>query len=184
MNFTVMGLWGVPYIVQVYDVSVQTASVYTSRGNAGLVVGSPVLGWLSDRLEERTGIILTAAVVYFLAYASIVVLGAPPLWYVDLVFFGVMFFLGGFALVHRHQGTPHCQAVGRRYRHDKRNGISRPAVLPGIMGWVLDVFWIGETVSGSRVYTLFGYRVAFDVAAASDIRLIALGCATWLRWRT
>jgi len=61
MNFTVMGLWGVPYVVQAYDVSVQTASLYTLVGNAGLIVGSPVLGWLSDRLERRTGIILAAA---------------------------------------------------------------------------------------------------------------------------
>lgn len=183
MNFTVMGLWGVPYIVQAYGVSVQEASVYTLVGNAGLVVGSPVLGWLSDRLEERTGIILVAAVVYFLAYTSIVVLGTPPLWYVGLVFFGVMFLLGGFTLAYtvikeRHTAERSGTATGTI----NGMGFLGAAVLPGIMGWVLDVFWTGETVGGSRVYTLFGYRVAFGVAAASG--LIALGCATWLHWRT
>lgn len=49
------------------------------------------------------------------------------------------------------------------------------------MGWVLDVFWTGEMVAGSRVYTLFGYRVAFGVAVVSA--LISLACATWLHWR-
>jgi sugar phosphate permease len=182
MNFTVMGLWGVPYIVQAYDVSVQTASLYTLVGNAGLVVGSPVLGWLSDRLERRTGIILVVAVVYFLAYGSIVALGTPPLWYVGLVFFVVMFLLGGFTLSYtvikeRHTVERSGTATGTI------NGMSflGAAVLPGVLGWVLDVFWTGETVAGSRVYTLFGYRVAFGVAAASG--LIALGCAAWLHRR-
>jgi sugar phosphate permease len=183
INFTVMGLWGVPYIVQAYGLSVPAASVYTLVGNAGLVVGSPVLGWLSDRLERRTGIILTAAVVYLAAYGSIVVLGTPPLWYVGVVFFGVMFLLGGFTLSYtvikeRHTSERSGTATGTI------NGMAflGAAVLPGVMGWVLDVFWTGETVAGSRVYTLFGYRVAFGVAAASG--LIALVCAAWLHRRT
>ena len=182
MNFTVMGLWGVPYVVQAYDVSVQTASLYTLVGNAGLVFGSPILGWLSDRLDNRTGIILVSAVVYLLAYTSIVVLKTPPLWYVGLVFFGVMFLLGGFTLSYtvikeRHTAERSGTATGTI------NGMSflGAAILPGIMGWVLDIFWTGETVAGSRAYTLFGYRVAFGVAAVSG--LIALVCAAWLHRR-
>ncbi len=182
INFTVMGLWGVPYIVQAYDVSVETASVYTLVGNAGLLFGSPILGWLSDRLDERTGIILVAAVVYFLAYTSIVVLGTPPLWYVGLVFFTVMFLLGGFTLSYtvikeRHTAARSGTATGTI------NGMSflGAAVLPGVMGASLDIFWTGETVAGSRVYTLFGYRVAFGIAAASG--LVALVCAAWLHRR-
>lgn len=182
MNFTVMGLWGVPYVVQAYDVSVETASWYTLVGNGGLVVGSPVLGWLSDRFEERTGIILGAAVAYVAAYGSIVVLGTPPLWFVGVVFFLVMFLLGGFTLSYtvikeRHTAERSGTATG------VINGMAflGAAVLPGVMGWTLDVFWTGETVAGSRVYTLVGYRVAFGVAAASG--LIALLCAAWLHWR-
>lgn len=179
MNFTVMGLWGVPYIVHAYDVSVQTASVYTLVGNAGLIVGSPVLGWLSDQLERRTGIILIAAVVYLFAYASIAALGTPPLWYVGAMFFLVMFLLGGFTLSYtvikeRHATERSGTATGTI------NGMSflGAGILPGVLGWVLDVFWTGETVAGSRVYTLFGYRVAFGIAAASA--LVALVCAALL----
>jgi len=183
MNFTVMGLWGVPYVVQAYDVSVQTASLYTLVGNAGLIVGSPVLGWLSDRLERRTGIILAAAGAYLLAYASIVVLGTPPLWYVGLVFFLVMFLLGGFTLSYtvikeRHASERSGTATGMI----NAMAFLGAAVLPGVMGWVLGVFWTGEVVAGSRVYTPTGYRVAFGVAAASG--LFALACAAWLHWRT
>ncbi|MFB6121822.1 MAG: MFS transporter [Halobacteriaceae archaeon] len=183
MNFTVMGLWGVPYVVQAYDVSVQTASMYTLVGNGGLIVGSPVLGWLSDRLERRTGIILTAAVVYLVAYASIVALGTPPLWYVGLVFFVVMFLLGGFTLSYTVIKERHAtERSGTATGMINGMGFLGAAVLPGVMGWVLDVFWTGETVAGSRVYTLVGYRVAFGVAAVSG--LVALVCAAWLHRRT
>lgn len=183
INFTVMGLWGVPYVVRAYDVSVQTASLYTLVGNAGFVVGPPVLGWLSDRLAERTGIVLTSAVVYALAYGVIAGVGRPPLWFVGIAFFLVMFFLGGlllsFTVVKERHATEHSGIATGTI-----NGIGYfgAAVLPGVMGFALDAFWTGETVAGNRVYSLFGYRVAFGIAAAGG--LVALACATWLHWRS
>jgi sugar phosphate permease len=182
INFTVMGLWGVPYVVRVYDVSVQTASLYTLAGNAGLVVGPPVLGWLSDRLGNRTGIILASATLYALAYSGIAALATPPLWYVGLAFFLVMFLLGGqllaFTVVKEQHATEHS---GIATGTINGMGYFGAAVLPGVMGYVLDVFWTGETVAGNRVYTLFGYRVAFGIAATGGF--VALACAAVLHWR-
>ncbi|MFB6297746.1 MAG: MFS transporter [Salinirussus sp.] len=182
INFTVLGLWGVPYVVQAYGVPVETASLYALVGNAGLVVGSPVLGWLSDRIGRRTGIVLTSGAVYFLAYLSIVLLGTPPLWYVGAVFFLVMFLLGGLTLTYtvikeRHAAAHSGTATGTL----NAMAFLGAAVLPGVMGYALDVFWTGETAGGSRVYTLFGYRVAFTIAAVSA--LVAVGCAAYLHYR-
>jgi len=183
INFTVMGLWGVPYIVRVYGVSVQTASLYTLVGNAGLVLGPPTLGWLSDRLEERTGLILASTFLYALAYVAIAALGQPPLWFVGVAFFLVMFLLGGillsFTVVKERHATEHSGIATGTI-----NGIGYfgAAVLPGVMGWALDVFWTGDTVAGNRVYSLFGYRVAFGIAAAGG--LVALVCAAWIHWES
>jgi MFS family permease len=93
-----------------------------------------------------------------------------------------MFLLGGFTLAYtvikeRHSTERSGTATGTI----NGMGFLGAAVLPAVMGWVLDVFWTGETVGGSRVYTLVGYRVAFGVAAASG--LIGLGCAIWLHYR-
>ncbi|MCT9096742.1 MFS transporter [Haloarchaeobius sp. HME9146] len=181
-NFTVMGLWGIPYLVQAYGLSVSEASVFTLLGNTGLVVGSPVMGWLSDWLGRRTELIVVAAVVYTLAYGVIAALGTPPLVVVGAAFFIMMFLLGGFTLAYtvvreRFDGAVSGTATGAV----NALGFFGGAVFPAILGAALDAFWTGELVAGSRVYSLFGYRVAFGIATLNG--LIALGCAVWLHQR-
>lgn len=181
-NFTVMGLWGVPYLVHAYGLTVASASLFTLAGNAGLMFGSPAMGFLSDRLGRRTELIVGAGVLYTLAYTAIAVTGTPPLAFVGVAFFAVMFLLGGFLLSYtvvkeRHAGETSGTATGAI----NAMGFFGGAVLPGVMGVALDVFWTGETVAGTRVYTLVGYRVAFAIAAVSG--LVALGCGYWLHRR-
>jgi len=50
------------------------------------------------------------------------------------------------------------------------------------MGALLDTYWTGETVNGVRVYTQFGYRVLFALAALAG--LVSLLCALTLHHRT
>lgn len=81
-----------------------------------------------------------------------------------------MFLLGGFTLAYtvikeRHAAERSGTATGTI----NGMGFLGAAVLPAVMGWVLDVFWTGETVAGSRVYTLVGYRFAVGVAAVSGL---------------
>jgi hypothetical protein len=49
------------------------------------------------------------------------------------------------------------------------------------MGAVLDAYWTGETVAGARIYTAFGYRVAFGIATLAG--LLSLACLTWFYLR-
>lgn len=46
---TFFGLWGIPYLVEVYGLSRVEAAGYTSLLAIGIVVGTPLVGWLSDR---------------------------------------------------------------------------------------------------------------------------------------
>lgn len=92
-----------------------------------------------------------------------------------------MFLLGGFTLAYTVIKEHH--TAERSDAATGRNGMCflGAAILPGVMSWVLDIFWTGGAVAGSHVYTLFGYRVAFGVAAANG--LVALVCAAWLHRR-
>jgi len=53
------------------------------------------------------------------------------------------------------------------------------AVVPAVMGMVLDVFWTGKIVDGTPVYSFTGYRVAFGIATVAGFAA-ALACALWI----
>lgn len=180
-NFTVIGLWGVPYLVHLYDVSVAHASLYVLAGNVGLLVGSPLVGWVADRIDAHTGLVVFSTLVFCVAYGTFAVLGTPPIGLVAVLFFAAMFVSGGVSLVF---------AVGRRRHPDEVSGTVSgainsvgyfgAAVVPALMGVALDAFWTGATVDGTRVYSFTGYRVAFGIVTVAGIA--ALACALWIHW--
>ncbi|MFC6906683.1 MFS transporter [Halalkalicoccus tibetensis] len=182
VNLTLIGLWGIPYVVQVHDVSVTIASTITLLGGVGAVVGPPVFGRLSDRTDRRTEFIVAGAIVHTAALGAIAAVGDPPLVLVGAAFFVLGGLLGAFVLTY-----PMIQA---RY-DDRASGIALGTIngasffgaasFPTLMGWALDVYWTGEYVDGVRVYTTTGYRAAFGIGAAAG--LVAIGCALWLHRR-
>ena len=182
VNLTLVGLWGIPYVVQVYDVSVTTASTITLLGGVGAVVGPPVFGRLSDGIERRSEFILAGAVVHTAGLALLAIVGDPPLVAVGVVFLVLGSLLGTFVLTY--------PMIQRRY-DDRASGIAIGAIngasffgaasFPTLMGWALDVYWTGEHVDGVRVYSTTGYRVAFAVGALAGV--VAVGCAVWLHRR-
>ncbi len=179
VNLTLVGLWGIPYVVQVYDVSVTAASTITLLGGVGAVVGPPVFGRVASVADRQTEFILGGAIVHTLALGLIAVVGAPPLLSVGVVFLLVGSLLGTFVLTY--------PMIQRRY-DDRASGIALGTIngasffgaasFPTLMGWALDVYWTGEYIDGVRVYTMTGYRVAFGIGAGAG--LVAIGCALWL----
>ncbi|WP_255151114.1 MFS transporter [Halorarius halobius] len=179
-NFTVLGLWGVPFVVDIYGTSVAQASTYVLLGNVGFVLGSPVFGWLSDRLERRTSLIAASTAAFTLSYVALVTV--PPLPVVGAALFCALFANGGVALAFTVGKERHDPEVGGTVTGVINSlGYFGAAVLPAVMGVVLDAYWTGEIISGARVYTVAGYRVAFGIAALAG--LLATGCAAWLHHR-
>lgn len=183
VTLTLLGLWGVPYVVQVYDVSVTTASLYTLLGSVGLMVGPPLFGWLSDRLGRRTPLMVVGAALYAATLVALAATERPPRVVVAGAYFGVAFLLGalmlGYTVAKERHGS---DASGVATGTVNAVAFTGAAVLPTVMGAALDAYWTGEIVAGARVYTQFGYRVAFAIAAAAG--LVALACTAWLHVRT
>ena len=192
INITVVGLWGIPYLVQTYGFSVTTASTYTLLGSAGLLVGPPVVGTVSDRLSRRRGtetgtggrtrLIVVGMALYAAAFALLAVTGAPPTAVVAVVFFASGGLAGAYALTYAVVKERHdASASGVSTGTINMMAFSGAAVLPTAMGYALDAYWTGETIGGARVYTEFGYQVAFGLTA-----LVAFGAflsAVWLHYR-
>jgi sugar phosphate permease len=181
VNLTVLGLWGVPYMVQTYGLSVTAASTYTFAGSVGLLLGPPVIGRLSDRFERRTEVMVVGGVVYTAAF-GVLAMGAPPRSAVAVVFFTAGSLGGAFALGYAVVKEQHSAAAsGVATGTVNAIGFSGAAVFPVAMGLILDAYWTGETVAGARVYTEFGYQVAFGLATLAG--LVALACSLALHRR-
>src|SRR5690606_30189006 len=54
------GLWGVAWLMQVHGFSRPAAALLTSLLLAGWAVGSPLAGWLSDRVRQRKAPLVAA----------------------------------------------------------------------------------------------------------------------------
>ncbi|ELY92929.1 major facilitator superfamily protein [Natrialba hulunbeirensis JCM 10989] len=179
LNLTLFGLWGIPYVVQLYDVSVAYASTFTLLGGVGIMIGPPAFGWLSDRLGRRVELMVAGGTGFVACFAVLAILGNPPLPIVGLAFFmaGTLLgsFLLGYAMVKdRHPSSASGLSTGTV------NGAAffGAAMLPTVMGWILDAYWTGELVGGVRVYTETGYQIAFVIATGAA--LVALLCSVWL----
>ena len=182
-NFTVLGLWGVPYVADVYGESVTTASTYVLLGNVGFLLGPPVFGTLSDRLGRRTEVILASTVLFTIAYGTVFVLVTPPLPLFGLLLFLAMFTNGGTLLAYTVAKERHdASASGTVTGTVNSLGYLGAAVFPAAMGVILDAYWTGRTLDGARVYTTTGYRVAFGLATATGV--VAVACAAYLHVRT
>jgi sugar phosphate permease len=180
VNFTVLGLWGVPFVADTYGVSVARASTYLLVGNVGFVLGSPAIGALSDRTGRRTELIVATAVVFALSYGVLVTV--PPLPVVGVALFCALLANGGVSLVFTVGKERHEPAVAGTVTGVVNSlGYVGAATLPTVMGAVLDAYWTGEVINGARVYTVAGYRVAFAIATAAA--LLAVVAGLWLHRR-
>jgi sugar phosphate permease len=183
INVTVFGLWGIPYLVQVYGLSVTAASTFTLLGSVGVLLGPPTVGSVSDRLGSRTRLIVVGMTVYTVAFAVLSAVPRPPLVVVGTVFFAAGVLVGAYALTYAVVKERHATAAsGVSTGTVNTLAFSGAAVLPTLMGVALDAFWTGETIGGARVYTPLGYRVAFGLAALAG--LLSVLAAIGLNRRT
>jgi len=163
---TIIGLWGVPYIVTMYGLSVAEASLYTLIGSMGILVGGPSLGWLSDRLAMRLRPMMVGFGLTAVALAVIPIMGRPPLWAIAVIYatLGLSIGVAMLSMTAIKERYPP-SAAGVATAAVNTWGFVGAALLPVAMGIAVDQYRTGAVVGGSVVYTAMGYRIAFAIAA-------------------
>lgn len=179
---TVIGLWGVPYLVVVHGLDVTTASYFTLLGALGMLVGAPGVGWISDSVGRRLAPMVAGLGFFTIVLSVIPVLGAPPLPVVALIYFLIGGSLGFTMLalpIIKEQYPPGASGVATATVNGA--GFFGGAALPPVMGIALDQYRTGDVVAGTVVYTDFGYRIAFAITTLAVA--IAFCCAIWFSLR-
>ena len=173
---TFAGLWGVPWLRQVYGLDARAAAAITSTLLVAWALGGPLLGGASERLGRRKPLYLVSGVVALAGWLA-VVFGEPSL----PVLVGLLVIVGlgsgniiiGFAwakesLPMRLMGT----ASGVCNMGPLLGGM---LLQPGI-GWQLDRYWNGATEGGARLYDAAAWQAGFTllvVAVAASLALVA-----------
>jgi sugar phosphate permease len=175
------GLWGVPYLAQVYGMPRVAASNVLMMTALGLLISAPLIGWISDRWLglRRPPLIATAAL--FVAVWALLALPRAP---VPAGWLGPLCFLLGFA----SGGVSLAFPCIREVNDPRHVGVALGsqnlpiflgfAVMQWLTGVLLDANWAGAMVSGSRVYPLEAYRAAFTLCFAVAIASFVMACLT------
>lgn len=167
------GLWGIPYLTQVYGMTVQEGANYMVVLSAGLIAGCPILGHLSDRVfcRRRMPYILWA-VSYTIVWSffSVFYGGKPPkeMLYVLMFLFG--FCGSGFVLTMAcvKEVNP-VTLSGIAMGTANTGGFIGSAILQIVMGKILDINWDATIEAGVRIYPLAAYQKAFAVCFAVTV---------------
>ncbi len=176
LSFALGGLWGGPYLMQVYGLSKTAAGGVLSTFAFALVIGSPVLSWLANRFGRKP--VLMGCSVILLVVSVIMTWFADrmnvPVLYV--LFFG--FFLSG-------------GAVGQVIATVAKE--SFPIAISGTSVGMVNIFpFIGAAVfqvlmgavlsagsHGEMIYAVSGFRYMFLICLAGA--LVSLVAAFFLR---
>ena len=103
------GLWGTLYLEKVHHIGRVHASVVTSMLFIGTIVGSPLIGWLSDKLRLRKSPMLIGAVISLVL--TILLVHFPTMSYGMMT---TLFLLIGFVTAAQIIGYPYVAEISPR----------------------------------------------------------------------
>lgn len=173
-----VGLWGVPYLTQVYEMPRVRAANLVGLAALGLLVGGPAIGWLSDRLRRRRLPLLALCALNVGTWLAVVAPAAP----IGAAFLPLVCFLLGvgssvvvivFAAI-REVNDPRHVGVALGF-HNLPTFLSF-GLTHWVTGIVLDRHWEGALAAGARVYGAGAYRAAFALCLVLAVGAFVSAC--------
>ncbi len=156
------GLWGVPYLVQVYGMDRSYAATLTSTMLVAWAVGGPTLGAVSDRLGRRKRPYLLANLLTAALWGVFMVWQDLPALLLFPLFAAIGFTSGaliiGFAFAREANHPGASGAVGGVVN---MSVLGVAAIMQQGLGRILDRHWDGLMASGARIYSHEAYQSAF-----------------------
>lgn len=163
-------LWGVPYLMKAYGLTNTEAGNLCALFWVGLGVGSPLMGWISNRLKLRC--MPLAACFVFGLVGAILILDAPamPIWMCGLA----LVLLGGSSAA-QSLTFGAIKDVVPPTMFGASAGINNMAAILGgalsqpLVGWLLHLGWGGLTLKGVPIYSIDNYRLAFLILPITSL---------------
>lgn len=154
-------LWGIPFLMVLYNTSASDAASGLSVLWIGVAIGSPLVGWWSSRIGSRRLPLAVCAAIGVVSSVVVIYAGVLPWW---LMY--IMLFLFGFAASSQALSFGLVQDINPPGVAGSAIGLNNMAViLSGIIcqplvGYLLKYTWSGEMSAGVPIYSLASYRAA------------------------
>ena len=161
----VMGAtWGNAYLESVHHLTRTEASIATMMIYIGTIIGSPVVGWYSDKIGKRKRPMIEGAVVALLL--SLILIYTPNLsaFSITLLMFGLGFITStqiiSYPVIFESNPknvTGSCESLASFVI------LGGGALFQYYYGVLLDQHWHGQIVDGVRLYTASDHMYAFNM---------------------
>lgn len=176
--FTFAGLWAVPYLIQVHGMTRPEAATHLSLWFGSFAVSCLLIGTLSDRIRRRKPVVILTS--HALALLILFLISGLPmnggLSYAIFALLGMS--TAGFSLswaCAKEVNPPLLSGMSTSVAN--MGGFLAGALLQPLFGYLMDLGWQGELVSGARVYDLAAWRNGLFVILACSL------LAVFASWR-
>ena len=159
---TILGLWGGPYLHDVYGLGLEARGNVLSVMGIGLIVGSLTFGPLDRVFDTRKGIVIGGGMFAVAILVLLAVLAKPPLWLV-MTLFALLAFSNAYNVV----GMAHARAIVP----DRMIGRGMTVIALFTMGGVATLqivtgLILGAFANADGIVPEVGYRTMYGVVAA------------------
>jgi MFS family permease len=158
------GLWGNPFLQEAYHLTKTEAASLVSLVFIGLGLGSPLLGFLSDRMGNRRMVMFYCTLISCGCLCLAMYCNSMPVWLLACLLFIFGFALGAFMIVFamgKELNKPQLTATVIAMINVS-DGILTSFTEPGI-GKLLDLTWDGTIVNGVHSFSLSSYYIGLSV---------------------
>ena len=174
------GFWGVAWLMQTKGYDRPEAGAATSLLLLGWALGSPLAGWISDRLGRPKAVIRGGCLAALITLTALIHLPALPgpllLTLFPLAGASCGCMSVAFALV-RAQTPP--GELGATFGFVNAATTAAGAIFQPLIGWLLDLGWTGAGTGGVRLYSAEAFQNALSVLPV--FLLLALGLSAFLQ---
>ena len=157
-------LWGIPFLMTKYNLTVTTASKAFILFWLGIGIGSPVMGWISETIEQRKGPLLFCMLLGFVSILLILYLEHISLTVMTILLFMMGFATSGqvlsFAVVRDNNCASH---LGTATGFNNMLVLVSGAIAQPLVSWLLDKGWDGTLVAGAPVFSIHDYHLALSI---------------------
>lgn len=155
-----LGMYGTMYLEQVHQLSRAQASLVTMMLFIGTLIGSPVIGWISDRMGRRKLPMLFFGVLSLIVMLMLMYIPGLSMTSLMILFFALGYLTSAQIITYPlvSESNPH-QITGSAM------GLASTLIMAGLytqpfFGWLLELHWDQKIVDGVRIYSSNDYTSA------------------------